>query len=253
MLLATGKKHGDLCRAEVPCFQCQRMLWLMRPKVKDGRSSASRAAEALFNFPRLYRAKFAVTGAVLNVVRPFCFKTMVSDEDLFRAACIPEGATICEIGCGDGENFRKISKLVGRTRYTGIDINPAMVQHCQELYPDHDWRVASQPYPFRDDAFDYCIIVNVLHHLNSPQAVKAMLAEAKRISKNVLLFEPLQSEEPLLHWLKRLYWTVTDGGYQYQRLGEFRALFDSIGMTARWERFTSPLRQFYAVHLIRGA
>ena len=67
-----------------------------------GRIQFSRAAEALFRFPRLYRAKFIVTGAVLRLVRPYVFKTMVRDEDVFHAAAMPAGARICEIGCGDG-------------------------------------------------------------------------------------------------------------------------------------------------------
>jgi SAM-dependent methyltransferase len=223
----------------------------MDSQKNPARAPLSRAAEALFNFPRLYRAKFALTGAVLNVVRPYLFKTMVREEDLICAAAIPAGASVCEIGCGDGENYKKIARIVGNVRYTGIDINPAMIKQCKETFSEHQWLVAGLPYPFSDDSFDYCIIVNVLHHLNSEAEVASMLLEAKRISRNILLFEPLQSENFALYRIKRIYWALTDGGLRFLRLHEFRTLFESVGLKPRWERFTSPLRHFYGVHLIR--
>lgn len=219
---------------------------------KPGPLRPSRAAEALFNFPRVYRWKFMLTGALLGLVRPILFKTMVRDEDLFRCAGIPAGSRICEIGCGDGENYRKIEGIVGNTRYTGIDINPAMVAHCRARYPHEQWLVAGLPYPFPDDSFDYCIIVNVLHHLNDTAEIVSMLTEAKRISRNILLFEPLQSEHVVLYSIKRLYWALTDGGSRYKRLQEFRDLFASVGLRLGWERYTSPLRHFYAAHLTRA-
>jgi len=211
-----------------------------------------RAAEALFNFPRAYRCKFMLTGLLLRVVRPFLFKTMVRDEDLFRSAGIPEGSRILEIGCGDGENYKKIEGIAGVTHYTGIDINPAMVEHCRSTYPHQRWLVSGLPYPFADDSFDYCVIVNVLHHLDGTAEIDSMLREAKRISKNILLFEPLQSEQVVLYGVKRLYWAMTDGGSNYQRLQEFRDLFRSVGLRLDWERYTSPLRQFYAARLTRA-
>ena len=219
---------------------------------KPGPARISRAAEALFNFPRAYRWKFKLTGALLALVRPVLFKTMVRDEDLFRCAEIPAGSRICEIGCGDGENYRKIEGIASGTRYTGIDINPAMIEHCRSRHPEHQWLVASVPYPFADDSFDYCIIVNVLHHLNDPSEIRSMLREARRISKNILLFEPLQSEQALLYHIKQLYWALTDGGSHYSRLHEFRELFEAVDLRPDWERFSSPLRHFYAARLTRA-
>jgi SAM-dependent methyltransferase len=225
----------------------------MGNKKENIHGRAFRSAERLFDFPRLYRAKFAVTGAVLNLVRPFCFKTMVREIDVFREARIPVGSSICEIGCGDGKNYRNILSVVGGARYTGIDINPAMIEHCMDSFPDQNWLVSGLPYPFPDDSFDYCIIVNVLHHLNSPEDITLMLNEAKRMSRNILLFEPLQSENPVLYRLKTLYWAITDGGLHYQRLHEFRAIFEALGLRLEWERFTSPLRHFYGAHLTHAA
>jgi SAM-dependent methyltransferase len=215
--------------------------------------SLTRAAEALFNFPRLYRAKFAVTGAALALVRPVLFRTLVTVEDVIRAAAIPPGASVCEIGCGDGENYRLITAVVGAVRYSGIDINPKMVEHCAGAYPEQRWLCGTPPYDFADKEFDFCVIVNVLHHLNSERDMEDMLAESGRISKAVVLFEPLQSENRVLYALKRAYWSLTDGGFRYLRLNEFHALFAAAGMRPRWQRYSSPLRHFFGAHLVRDS
>jgi hypothetical protein len=208
-----------------------------------------RGAERLFNFPRLYRLKFAVTGLVLRIVRPLLLRTMVTVDDVLASAQIPAGSRICEIGCGDGDNYRRSAAAAHDLAYTGIDINPAMIAHCAAAYPTQRWLVAVPPYPFADGAFDYCLIVNVLHHLDDDAASAAMLAEAGRIARTVLLFEPLQSEFAPLARLKRVYWALTDGGERYQRLHEFHALFARADLRLDWERASSPLRHFYGARL----
>jgi SAM-dependent methyltransferase len=206
-----------------------------------------RLAERLFNFPRLYRAKYAITGSLLAAVRPLAFRSMVTAGDLF--AQVPAGARVCEIGCGDGANYRALRE-VGPLSYTGIDANPAMVAHCRDEYPEHAWLRAFPPYSFPDRAFDVCIIVNVLHHLDNREQILEMLREAGRIASAVLLFEPLQSESRVLRALKRTYWSLTDGGLHYNRLDEFQALFAEAGLSVAWERYTLPLRHFYAARLV---
>ena len=140
---------------------------------------------------------------------------------------------------------------MGAVRFTGIDINSAMIRHCAATLPDQHWVVASPPYAFADGQFDYCVIVNVLHHLHDRAEMRNMLSEAARISKRVLLFEPLQSESALLHALKRLYWSITDGGSDYLRLAEFHALFAEARLRLTWERSSEPFRHFYGARLVR--
>lgn len=215
--------------------------------------SVKRSAERLFNHPRLYRAKFVVTGAALRLVRPLIFKSMVTMEDVIAAARIPEGSRVCELGCGDGENYRVVSKLSGDVDFTGVDINSAMTDHCAQMHPRQRWLCTTMPYPFADREFDYCVIVNLLHHLNSRAEVLEMLAEARRIATTILLFEPLQSENSALRAVKNVYWLLSDGGSRYLRLDEFHRLFEEAGLLVRWERHSSPLRHFYGAHLTAGS
>lgn len=212
-----------------------------------------RAAEKLFDFPRLYRAKYALTGVLVRVLRPLVFSTLVTVDDVIAAAAIPSGASVVEIGCGDGQNYRLVAARTENVAYTGVDINPAMVAHCSREYPDQHWMCVQPAYPFADAQFDFCVLANVLHHLNSRGEAVRMLAEASRIAKTVALFEPLQSESAPLHALKNVYWALTDGGARYLRLDEFHALFAEAGLRVVWERYSSPLRHFYGAHLTRAA
>jgi ubiquinone/menaquinone biosynthesis C-methylase UbiE len=212
-----------------------------------------RAAEKLFDFPHLYRAKFALTGLLVRALRPLVFRTLVTIDDVIAEAAIPDGARVVEIGCGDGHHYRSVTAHSRNVAYIGVDINPAMIAHCTQQYPGQNWMCATPPYPFADAQFDFCVLVNVLHHLNSRSEVERILVEASRIAKTVVLFEPLQSESAPLYALKNVYWWATDGGSRYLRLGEFRALFAATGLRVVWERYSSPLRHFYGAQLTRAA
>src|SRR5205085_8150519 len=87
---------------------------------------------------------------------------------------------------------------------------------------------AKPPYDFGTGTFDIVLIVNVLHHLDDEEAILAILGEALRIGKRLVLFEPLQSELPWMIWAKRLYWALTDGGNLYFRERDFAGVFRRI-------------------------
>lgn len=56
-------------------------------------------------------------------------------------ATVPAGRLI-EIGCGCGHYAALLDReLPGRFDYTGTDINPAMIDHAQRLWPDKTWIV----------------------------------------------------------------------------------------------------------------
>ena len=47
---------------------------------------------------------------------------------------------VCEIGCGEGENYRLISTRVASV--DGIDINRHIIEHCRAKYPAAHWHCA---------------------------------------------------------------------------------------------------------------
>jgi SAM-dependent methyltransferase len=211
-----------------------------------------RAAERLFDFPALYRAKFLFTGALMRLVKPVIFHTYFTlDEVLARN--IPPNSSVLEIGCGDGANFRLMETKGLVARFCGLDVNPNMIEHCRTRHPAQQWLIAAHPpYPTSGDQFDISLIVNVLHHLESRDMILEVLREAATQGKQVVLFEPLQSENFFLYWLKRLYWLVSDGGNLYLRREEFSRLFADAGLVVSWEAISAPLMHFYAARLTKA-
>jgi ubiquinone/menaquinone biosynthesis C-methylase UbiE len=205
---------------------------------------AIRIAEKLFNFPLMYRAKYAVTGLLFKLVKPVAFKSYFTIADVLET--IQKGAAICEIGCGDGENLRLLRESGAKGPYCGIDVNPHMISHCREKYPVDRWLVAeSISYPFADEEFDVVLIINVLHHLNTREDIVKILRETARIGKRTILIEPLQSQSEFLYFVKRLYWTITDGGNLYFRREDFSRVFADAELSVQKERWTSPLMHMY--------
>ena len=211
---------------------------------------AIRTAEALFNFPRLYRLKFAVTGAVVAITKPLLFRNHITFREILAKRIAP-GERVCEVGCGDGENYCYLLSDVGRIDFTGADLNPNMIAHCRERYPEAQWICSNLAEIMAAQSFHTCIISNVLHHLNARRDITTLLQTASRLARRILLFEPLQSDSPLVYALKRLYFAATDGGNIYLRLEEFHQLFDEVGVHVDWEWASEPFHHFYSCQISR--
>lgn len=85
--------------------------------------------------------------------------------------------------------------------------------------------------PFRDDSFDACILVDVLHHTED---VTVLLKEARRVSSSLILLRDHLSENGLDHLtLRALDWAGNGPHgvrmtYNYQSREKWeRAFFDS--------------------------
>jgi len=207
--------------------------------------------EGLFNFPRLYRLKMWIVNNVFKFIEPHVMKNQFRFEDVLQKI-IPQNSSVFEIGCGDGILYQKLVSLNKNITYIGSDINDSMIKFCKSKFPEADWYTFdSLPYPFPDNYFDFCIIENVLHHLNSYETICGLLKEAMRIGRRVVFFEPLQSDNILLRALKSLYWSITDGGKFYFTHSEFHTLFKDTGARLKWEKTTEPLHQIYSCEVIR--
>jgi 2-polyprenyl-3-methyl-5-hydroxy-6-metoxy-1,4-benzoquinol methylase len=88
--------------------------------------------------------------------------------------------TICEIGCGGGDNLAAIGRWAARTKtaisYIGIDINPACIAVARERLPGGNTRLITADY--RDVQFDRGpdIIFSSLfcHHFTNEELVKQL-------------------------------------------------------------------------------
>jgi ubiquinone/menaquinone biosynthesis C-methylase UbiE len=94
------------------------------------------------------------------------------------AAQVPQGASVLDIGCGDGT----IGNLVARQR-------PDVSIHGVEFLVRPGCKIECRPFdgsslPFPDASFDVCLFVDVLHHTKDPAI---LLGEAARVSRSFVL------------------------------------------------------------------
>ena len=65
-----------------------------------------------------------------------------------------EGRSLVDVGCGFGDLYGFLQERYGRFTYTGIDINPAIIEAAQKKYPGVDFEVADFG-EFAGEGYDY--------------------------------------------------------------------------------------------------
>jgi len=142
---------------------------------------------------------------------------------------IPPGASVLDIGCGDGT----IAGLLAAQR-------PDLSIEGVEIAPRPSCRIACRAFdgsqlPFPDRAFDVCLFVDVLHHTAD---VTQLLREAARVSRSFVLLKDHLSQNSFDHgMLRAMDWignrphgvTLT---YNYQSLGRWQQHFAACGLQA---------------------
>src|SRR6266436_5360303 len=112
--------------------------------------------------------------------RAFVFqrRTRVLAEML--AAQIPAGASVLDIGCGDGTIGSLIAQLRPDISIQGVEfmVRPGCRIACRAF--------DGNSLPFQDASFDVCVFVDVLHHTQDPAV---LLREAVRVSRSFVLLK----------------------------------------------------------------
>ncbi len=93
------------------------------------------------------------------------------------AGQIRHADSLLDVGCGDGNNARRIAELVGAKRLEGIDV------HVRPTATIPVTKYDGRHVPFADGEFDAVTIIDVLHHCEDPQQV---LREIMRVAKRVV-------------------------------------------------------------------
>ena len=100
-------------------------------------------------------------------------------------ARLGKGASILEVGCGNGGVARYLSEKLRAKNYTAVDIDPKMIAQAESL-TERNSRLIFQAadfcnLPFDDKSFDAVVVMDVLHHLiNWKKGIK----EVHRVLKN---------------------------------------------------------------------
>jgi ubiquinone/menaquinone biosynthesis C-methylase UbiE len=93
---------------------------------------------------------------------------------------IPKGATVLDVGCGDGQISAEIMRQREGVAIRGIDI--LLRPKCYIPVTQFDGTTI----PYKDAGFDVVMLVDVLHHATDPAR---LLAEATRVKSKYILIK----------------------------------------------------------------
>jgi len=132
------------------------------------------------------------------------------------------GRSVLEIGCGRGSLLGTLSKD-RRCRCVGVDLSSEMIDYAMKNNPGPTYQVMdSSRLSFPDQHFDVVLFNYVLHHVKE---LDRTIAEAKRVGKTIVFYESCAWANQPFKTISRLYWKVTDGGYEYLSLNEWKRRF----------------------------
>ncbi|MFF8726426.1 methyltransferase domain-containing protein [Streptomyces sp. NPDC015171] len=95
---------------------------------------------------------------------------------------IPQGrGRLLDVACGTGIVTRRLAAARPGLRVTGADLTPAMVRMASARLPGTIVRADSRRLPFPDGTFDAVTTVWLLHLLDAPGDVRAVVAECARV------------------------------------------------------------------------
>jgi SAM-dependent methyltransferase len=146
---------------------------------------------------------------------------------------LPADATVLDVGCGDGLIDALIMEGRPDLRVSGIDV----LVRSRTAMPvvEFDGRTI----PYGAATFDAVIMIDVLHHADSP---RGLLEEAKRVAREVIVIKDHTSEGllddavlRLMDWAGNAHHGVSLP-YQYWSQRQWRETFGELGLVARsWE------------------
>ncbi len=111
----------------------------------------------------------------------------------------PRGASLLDVGTGNGETMRELADWAGRHgvrwRMTGLDVGGPMAELAARASAASVVQGDALRLPFRDDAFDASLCTLTLHHFDDRAAV-ALLGEMARVSRCLVVVSDLERTMP---------------------------------------------------------
>jgi SAM-dependent methyltransferase len=142
---------------------------------------------------------------------------------------IPQGSEVLDIGCGTGALCFDL-RGTKDCRVVGIDLSQKMLDFAQASNTFDDVGFlhadATDLSMFPKNAFDYAVIMNVIHELDSDRQPK-MLKEACRVGKVVLLYN---SNVPLPWNLSGVVKRAIEVTFGLDHFPQFRSFIGSGGI-----------------------
>ena len=170
--------------------------------------------------------------------RAFVFQRRTRVLAELLASRIPQGASVLDVGCGDGTIAGRIAQLRPDISIQGVEVmvRPNCKVECR-LFDG-----SKLPYP--DASFDLCLFVDVLHHTQNPAI---LLREAVRVTRDFVLLKDHVDENILddvtlrfMDWVgNRPHGVVLT--YNYQSRKQWAAHFSTCGLKEETWKQDVPL------------
>jgi SAM-dependent methyltransferase len=181
---------------------------------------------SLFSHPRLFdwwgRAKYVLLAAPAGRMFPDLRSSFEAGVQHVAEDARPP---VLDVGGGRGELgalllTRGISAVV-------LEKNEVQCRLLRSKYPGLQLvRGDAHRLPFKDNAFETTIFRAVLHHARNPRAV---LTEARRISRQSLVLDLVRDDRWPIGWLEALWAYVQDDKARIMTGREWRSVLDSLG------------------------
>lgn len=181
-------------------------------------------------FPSFYEWKLDM----LKMVKESIYHLLLIDKKVHRlrhyiehrnAALIAEyltGKNVLEIGCGRGRFIATLARDHD-CHCVGVDASDEMIKAAIERSPGPEYHVMDgADLKFADRSFDVVLFEYVLHHV---EKLDETIHEAKRVGKRIIFYESCACKRPPAKQLSKWYWKLTDGGYEYLTLDEWKKRF----------------------------
>ncbi|MGW1051827.1 class I SAM-dependent methyltransferase [Streptomyces sp. NPDC002521] len=95
---------------------------------------------------------------------------------------LPEGrGHLLDVACGTGIVTRRLATARPELRVTGVDLTAAMIRRARARLPGAIVRADSRRLPFRTGTFHAVTSIWLLHLLDNPEDVRAIVAECARV------------------------------------------------------------------------
>lgn len=89
------------------------------------------------------------------------------ERELVRAAFLPLGQRVLDLGCGEGATLYHLGAPEGAV---GVDLFPKKIAFAQQQLPQCRFVTASvYELPFEAGSFDHLLVRDVIHHLEEPE------------------------------------------------------------------------------------
>ena len=144
------------------------------------------------------------------------------------ANLIPPDATVLDVGCGKGDLSLAIKENNPDISIVGVD--PLVRDNAVIKVQKFD----GVTLPFRDNAFEYSILSDVLHHTEN---IFDLLRETRRVSRNGIIIKDHICSSPADLLVLRIMDAVGNRGtgvtlpYNYLSLKEWNLLFQDLDLS----------------------